>query len=174
LNKLQGVTVPTSDPLDILLAHDLWATRQILSACEKLTADQFARKFDIGPGSLQATITHMISAMSTWCDTLAERPLRPRIDQSGAQYSAAQSFSLLDESAAEFKSLAKSRPLDQIVKRTREGKESRFTRGVVLMHVATHGMHHRAQCLNMLKHLGVSPLPMSSIAEWSRVVDSPH
>ena len=24
-----------------------------------------------------------------------------------------------------------------------------------LVHVTTHGMHHRAQCLNMLRHLGV-------------------
>jgi uncharacterized damage-inducible protein DinB len=58
------------------------------------------------------------------------------------------------------------------VKRTRDGKEYSFTRGVVITHVATHGMHHRAQCLNMLKHLGVSPLPPSSVTEWARMADS--
>jgi uncharacterized damage-inducible protein DinB len=31
----------------------------------------------------------------------------------------------------------------------------------------THGMHHRAQCLNMLRRLGVQPLPPSSVAEWT-------
>jgi uncharacterized damage-inducible protein DinB len=28
-------------------------------------------------------------------------------------------------------------------------------------------MHHRAQCLNMLRKLGVTPLPKSSVAEWT-------
>jgi uncharacterized damage-inducible protein DinB len=37
----------------------------------------------------------------------------------------------------------------------------------VLTHVTTHGMHHRAQCLNMLRQLGVTPLPPSSVTEWT-------
>jgi uncharacterized damage-inducible protein DinB len=163
--------MPTSNPLDILLEHDIWATRQILRACEKLTAEQFARRFEIGPGSLQATITHMISAVRTWTDTLAQQTPRPRPDQSGIQYSAAQLAAMFDETAGEFIAMAKSHPLDQIVKRVRDGKEYSFTRGAVITHVATHGMHHRAQCLNMLRHLGVSPLPPSSVAEWSRLAD---
>jgi len=166
--------MPTSDPLEILLAHDRWATRQILLACEKLSPEQFARKFEIGPGSLQAATTHLIAAMNAWSDTLAERPQRPRIDQNGAQYTPAQLLPLLDEATSEFAKMATSRPLDQIVKRTREGKEYTFTRGAVLAHVATHGVHHRAQCLNMLRHLGVSPLPLSSVIEWSRAVDFPQ
>jgi uncharacterized damage-inducible protein DinB len=159
----------TSNPLDILLQHDKWATQQILFACEKLTAEQFTKKFEIGPGSLQATITHMIGAIRAWTDTLAVREQRPRPEQSGIQYSPSQLLQLLDESEDEFIAIATKHPLDQIVKRTREGKEYSFTRGVVITHVTTHGMHHRAQCLNMLKHLGVSPLPPSSIAEWSRM-----
>ena len=167
--------MPTTDLLDIILAHDHWASRQILLICEKLPPEQFSQKFKLGPGSLQATFTHMLAAMNTWADTLAARPLRPRIDQpSSPPLSAPQLLSILDTSSAEFKSLAKSHPLDEIVTRVREGKEFRFTRAVVLTHVATHGMHHRAQCLNMLKQLGVSPLPPSSIAEWSRIVDFPQ
>ncbi|MGA2231355.1 MAG: DinB family protein [Tepidisphaeraceae bacterium] len=158
----------TSNPLDILLEHDQWATTQILHACEKLTADQFARKFEMGPGSLQATLTHMISAKKTWTDTLMERPLTARIDQTGAVYSLGQLLELHKESGDEFMLVARKHPLDEIVKRTREGKEFSFTRGVVIAQVTTHGMHHRAQCLNMLRHLGVKPLPMSSVAEWAR------
>lgn len=164
--------MPASNPLDILLEHDKWATRLILQACEKLTADQFARRFEIGPGSLQATTTHMIAAMKTWTDTLAQRPPGPRVDQQGTRYTPAQLLSMHEESAAEFAAIAKKHPLDQIVKRTRDGKEFSFARGVVITHVATHGMHHRAQCLNMLKHLGVSPLPPSSVTEWSRIEEA--
>ena len=35
----------------------------------------------------------------------------------------------------------------------------------MLAHVATHGMHHRAQCLNMLRQLG-APLPEIDLLEW--------
>ncbi len=36
---------------------------------------------------------------------------------------------------------------------TLAGKTHRFALGAALVHVTTHGMHHRAQCLNMLRHL---------------------
>jgi uncharacterized damage-inducible protein DinB len=45
----------------------------------------------------------------------------------------------------------------------------RFARAAVLAHVTTHGMHHRAQCLNILRRLGVTPLRPSSVAEWTWV-----
>jgi uncharacterized damage-inducible protein DinB len=46
-----------------------------------------------------------------------------------------------------------------------------LSRGGVITHVATHGMHHRAQCLNMLRQLGVTPLPKSSVVEWMVTAD---
>lgn len=163
--------MPTSNPIDILLAHDAWATRQILLVCERLAPEQFSKKFDLGPGSLQATITHMLAAMQTWNDTLAQRPLRDRIDMDGKKYSPAELLVLLDQVTADFAAIARAHPLDGIVKRIRNDKEFSFARAAIITHVATHGMHHRAQCLNMLKQLGVKPLPPSSIAEWSREVD---
>ena len=50
-------------------------------------------------------------------------------------------------------------------------KTFEFMRGAVLMQVTTHGMHHRAQCINMLRQLGVKPLPNSSVADWMRSAD---
>ena len=74
---------------------------------------------------------------------------------------------LFDESADDFAKSVRGHPLDEIVSRERNGKMYSFTRGAVLTHVATHGMHHRAQCLNMLRKLGVAPLPPSSVMEWT-------
>jgi uncharacterized damage-inducible protein DinB len=65
--------MPTSDPLDILLAHDRWATRNILDACSKLSDEQFHQRFEMGPGSLHDTITHVLAAMRLWGDLLASR-----------------------------------------------------------------------------------------------------
>ena len=161
------------DPVEILLDHDRWATRQIIEACAQLTSEQFSQKFNMGPGSLQATTTHIISATRAWNDTLAQRPQQPRLDQSGTLYTPAQLLPLLESAADELKAQATRLPLDQTVSRTREGVTYTFTRGAVLTHVTTHAMHHRAQCLNMLRQLGVQPLPPSSVTEWTWIADRP-
>jgi uncharacterized damage-inducible protein DinB len=163
--------MPTSNPLDILLKHDRWATRQILDTCGSLTAEQFNRKFETGPGSLHATVTHILGAQRFWGDLLAGREERPRLEQPGTQRTPGDLTALHEEIAAEFAATSAAHPLEDTVSRVRNGKTHVFTRGAVLTHVATHGMHHRAQCLNMLRHLGVSPLPPSSVTEWQIMAD---
>lgn len=161
--------MPTSDPLDILLAHDQWATRQMLDTCAKLTDEQFHRRFEMGPGSLHDTLTHILAATRVWGDLLASREQRPRLE--GTHRTVADLTALHDEIAKDFATSARAHPVDGLVSRVREGKTYTFTRGAVIMQVTTHAMHHRAQCLNMLRTLGVTPLPPSSAIEWARMAD---
>ena len=160
--------MPESDPLRILLSHDRWATAQILDACDGLTADQFHRRFEIGPGSLHDALTHVVGAMRAMTETLAGREPRPRLEGDGQRRTPGQLRSLFEEACREFSAEARRRPLEETVsRRTRDGRTLTMTRGAVLTHVTTHGTHHRAQCLNMLRHLGVNPLPPSGVAEWT-------
>ena len=46
------------------------------------------------------------------------------------------------------------------------GESFRFRRATALAYVTTHGMHHRAQALNMLRQLGVTPLPEIDVIDW--------
>lgn len=160
-----------SDPLEILLTHNQWATRQILQACAPLTPEQFHRQFEMGPGSLHATATHILMAMQTWTDVLNQKPPRPRLDQDGAVRTPAQLLDLLDQTCADFSTAVKAKPLSDTVQRVRDGKTMTFTHGTVFTHVMTHNMHHRAQCLNMLRHVGVQPLPPSAVTEWARLTN---
>jgi uncharacterized damage-inducible protein DinB len=164
--------MPKSDPLEILLAFDLWATRQILEACAKVNHEQFHQRFEIGPGSLHAATTHIVGAMQAWTQTLAGQERGPRLEEDGRQRTPAEILALLQTAAAALAEQAHRRPLDEMVSRVRDDKTYRFTRGAVLMQVMTHGMHHRAQCLNMLRHLGVKPLPPSSVTEWTICADA--
>ncbi|MBM4053002.1 MAG: hypothetical protein FJ270_09740 [Planctomycetes bacterium] len=148
-----------SDPLDILLRHDAWATREVLRACSRLTDEQWRRRFEIGPGSLHDTLTHVVGAMLRWADRIDGPPteLRPSIE-SGVQRTPAELLRLLDTAAsglAASAERARARGLGTEFEVTLAGQAHRFTRGAALVHVATHGMHHRAQCLNMLRHLAV-------------------
>lgn len=158
--------MPASDPLTILLRHDHWATRQIIDAAATLPPDALHRRFDIGPGSLHDTLIHICGAMRVWTDVLHRRDIRPR-PEGGPPLAIPQIRALLEESAAGLQAAANLGPLPDPVTRTRDGKTYTYTRGAVLTHITTHSTHHRAQCLNMLRHLGVTSLPQSSVTEWT-------
>ena len=63
--------MPTSNPADVLLVHNRWATRNLIEACAKLTREQFHQPFEMGRGSLHRTMVHILSAMQGWGDLLA-------------------------------------------------------------------------------------------------------
>ncbi len=162
--------VMTGNPLDILLEHDRWANRQMIEACAKLTEEQFHRRFEMGPGSLHDTMTHVLGAQRRWGDMLAGREQRPRLED--ARRTAAELLALLEEISADFATSARAHPPEGEVVGSRGGKSYTFTRGGIITHVATHGMHHRAQCLNMLRQIGVNPLPPSAVVEWIHLADT--
>jgi len=161
----------TCEPLDILLAHDRWATLELLGVCRGLTEEEFGRVFPMGVGSLKMTVGHMVWAMMTWTDTLEGREVKGRPAAYEAGFSAGELVGMHERAFAAFEAAARRHPVEGVVKRVREGREHLFSRGAVITHVATHGMHHRAQCLNMLRQLGVKKLPASSVAEWTRLAD---
>jgi len=163
--ELKESVMPEHDPATILLIHNKWANTQIMTACASMSEDDFKRSFEMGMGSLYATMVHIGGAMRGWSDLLAGRGFRARAEE--ASYERAALVAMLDEAADELMQLAKAHPMDEIVTRERGGQEYSFARGAVITHVTTHGMHHRAQCLNMMRHLGVTELPRTSVVEWT-------
>lgn len=163
--------MPSSDPIQILLDTSDWATRHLLDACAPLSHDQFHHRFDIGPGSLHDAITHILGSTRAWTDMLAAREQRDRLESQGP-YSVAELATLADEILADFRRHALARPFAESVIGQRGERTYTFTRGGIITHVLTHGFHHRAQCLNMLRHLGVERLPRSAVVEWMLKVDA--
>jgi uncharacterized damage-inducible protein DinB len=159
--------MPSSDYLEILFGYDRWATGEILKACEQLSDDQFHRRFEIGPGSLHDTTTHILGAMRLWTQVMGGVNPPQRLDQDGVKRKPAELVQLLDAITGDFAREAHRLAPSETVTRVRDGKSMQFTRGTVLMQVMTHGAHHRAQCLNMLRQTGLKPLPKSSVVEWT-------
>jgi uncharacterized damage-inducible protein DinB len=160
-----STTPITAEPMSILAAHDRWATRQLLDACEKLSSEQLHRTFEMGIGSLHDTLIHDAAAVRVWAETLLRAPATPWPSNDPRPVSELRAMA---ESAFDLLVKAAAGPMGEVFERTRQGVTTSYTRATILCHVHTHGMHHRAQCLNMLRHLGVSPLPQSSVVEWSR------
>jgi uncharacterized damage-inducible protein DinB len=159
-----------TEPLEILLAHDRWATGLMLDACDKLTGEQFHQPFDIGIGSLHNNLTHTIAAMRIWGDVLDRVVPRPWVDNTPHR-TIAELRSMHAEAADQIERAAFIGPLDETFIRQRDDKVFTYSRGAILTHVTTHAMHHRAQCLNMLRRLGLTDLPESSVVQWSRSFD---
>lgn len=153
-----------SDPMEVLLLHNLWATRHILQTCEKLSDEQLHRRFEMGRGSLHDTTLHMIQVVRGWGDLLAGREFV--VPNPNDRKTVAEQLVMLEQVSDDFTAIARKYPTAEMVTRERGGKTYSFSRGGVVTHVMTHGMHHRAQCLNMLRQVGVNPLPTSSVVEW--------
>jgi uncharacterized damage-inducible protein DinB len=158
-----------ADPITSGLAHDLWATDQLLASMASLSSGQLHQTFPIGLGSLHETIVHNMGAIRVWTDVLARREVRPwitppntptahrTIDQLKAEYEA---------NHADLCQAAGAGPMHETLTRIRNDKTFTYTRATILIHIFTHNAHHRAQAINMLRQLSCSPLPKSSTTEW--------
>lgn len=157
----------TSDPLGILLGHNRWANRELLNRSREFSPAQFHQRFEIGPGSLHDTLSHIIGATFRWADRIDGRPLRPSIerppsapkDSPMSPRTPEELTALNDQACADLAAVvARVRGADALaqVRDWKFGDEScRFTVCAAIIHVTNHGMHHRAQCLNMFRHLGM-------------------
>ncbi len=148
------------DVLDCLLEHDAWTTRELLMCCRGVSDEAWSRPFEMGPGSLGATFAHVVGTMEHWADRVGDRPDRDEYTGGSAPSPGVDDLlDRLDAAATDLRAVARgvtaSERLDEIMQLTYQGTTYRFTRGIALIHVATHGMHHRAQILNMLRHVGV-------------------
>ncbi len=181
----------TSDPVDVMLAHDAWATRMLLNTCRGLTYEQFHRPFDLGLKTVHLTMTHIVSVMRRWSDRIGERTLRPMLDAVPGAPSAVgaearertveELLALLDEAERDARAViagVRKQGFDMLLRlefpdETGRKKRHTFAKGTALVHLCTHSMHHRAQVIAMLRMLGVSTIPDTDPIAWQEVTELP-
>lgn len=154
-----------SDIAAILLGHSLAADLELLAACRPLTDEQLDKPFEMGPGSVRATLMHNLGAVRVWADGFAGRERRAWLPDEGP-FSVAQMESMAEQLHDDWKDIAGRFPLDEVLTSERNGVTRRYTRAHIIAHVTTHSVHHRAQAINMLRHLGVEPRPTGSVMSW--------
>ena len=156
---------PPTDPPIVLLDFDAWANDQLFDACQPLSNEDLDRSFEMGLGTLRKTMTHMLGAMRGWTDVLIEAdPPRPRLEHDPDR-SVDDLRKLHETISPAFRLACFDGSHGDVLTPDRNGKTHKFSRGGIMMHVMTHSMHHRAQCLNMLRHLGREQ-PQSSVMHW--------
>ncbi len=137
-----------------LFNHNDWANRSIAELCEGLADDVLDAPRTMGFGSLRNTLFHILEAEKLWLERWQGQPWRPlQADAQGmtiqqisdqARDIAAQRNELLSrEQATGFSRLVEFQDSQQ--------NFSKFRLGSLLNHVSNHGIHHRAQALNLLR-----------------------
>lgn len=141
--------------IEDLYAYNDWANAKVLSLCEGLTDQQLDAPREMGFGTLRATLFHILTAEIVWMERWQSVPWRPfPVDPEG------MSIEAMEKGLAEV--AAKRRDL------IAEGRENRWSNRIaymdskktefdhklcdLLLHVANHSVHHRAQALNFLRH----------------------
>lgn len=158
------------DMLDRLLRHDAWTTRRLMELCVPLSDTQLDQRFPIGFGTLRQTFIHVVRNLEVWTALIAgsdrinaKPPVDTRIatlierfdDAWDALYAVARRIT--DEGR-----------LDRTFVDRLDDPPWRKSNGAGILHIATHGMHHRAQILYMLRQLQVDDVPEGDALSWEQ------
>jgi uncharacterized damage-inducible protein DinB len=165
--------MPSSvDLLRRLREHQLWVRDKLLAAARNLTPQQLCERFPIGQGTYLATLTHLYAAELVWINAITGAdhtgsPFGVSFDSIDALSSA---WKTLDQSWMAFYGALDEASLSELVRKVPSsgGPITATPLADVLMHLALHSSHTAAQAINMLRQLGVSPLPDPMLISLSR------
>jgi uncharacterized damage-inducible protein DinB len=164
----------TVDVIRRLHAHRAWVNSKLLAAAHTLTNDKLRQGLPIGQGSIWKSLVHMYAAEYVWLEALLgdQRPVAPGdlADKLPGNQEGQRPISSLDELCEKWTQLDErwtryletlaENDLDGLVaKITTTGKVYATRRGDVLLHVCTHAHYTSAQVVNMLRQVGLDPLP---------------
>jgi uncharacterized damage-inducible protein DinB len=167
--------------IDVLLAYDAWANRQMLEACRPLTPAQFERPLDAGHGSLAATIDHLIMSLFFFADRLNRVVPVERYDPLARSWTADDLISIFEHGSRELRTAVtqalSAHALTDMLSWTDTDQEDvdpldQVSYAVALAQIIDHGIHHRTQAMTMLRQLGIETPTEWHPFEWDEATRS--
>lgn len=143
--------------IDDLYRYNSWANERIFALCADLSDAQLDEPRELGLGSLRNTLFHMLAAEEVWFERWTNVPWRP-FPLTADGLSLGEIRRRLDRVAIEraaFMERERSALASRICQ-YKDGKGNTWANRLdgLLLHVANHAIHHRAQALNYLKRFG--------------------
>jgi len=159
--------IPNMDLLDRMLRHDAWATSQLLQIAATLSDECLDRSFNLGHQTIRQTFEHTIWNIECWTDLMTSDSVRER-DRDGTSISQlterhAHASQQLYRFARE---IADGGRLNESYVDHLDSPPRRKSIAGTLLHLATHGVHHRAQVRFMLRQCGITNLPDDDALTW--------
>jgi uncharacterized damage-inducible protein DinB len=151
------------DTIQSYLRYSDWAQERMLRGAEALTDAQLDRKFEMGVGSLRQTLAHLRDAEAWWLSNwtsgagalFPENPSRESIDEISSSFRAT-----CGRREKFLEPISDADLMRHIDATPRPGMIRTFRLGVTLLQICHHGTHHRAQAINMLRHVGGEVIPL--------------
>lgn len=159
------------DILDRLLGHDAATTRELLLLCDGLSDAQLDHDFEFGQGTLRRTLEHIVGNIETWTALITGGSdfAKPGGENPVPLTTLLERFDAIAPRFAMVARMSRDQDrLDDTFVDVLEAVPRRKTVGGAILHLATHGMHHRAQLLIMLELLGIRHDIESDALGWER------
>lgn len=157
-----------------LHAHRAWCTANLRGAAADLSDEQRRTPFDVGQGSVWATLVHLYAAEYAWLEALEgnENPPLYKQDVFASWDELDTAWAALDERWQRYLDRLTDADLAQPVRKVSTssgaGRPHVTAASDVLLHVCTHAQYTTAQAVNMLRQLGVTPLPQTMLITLAR------
>jgi uncharacterized damage-inducible protein DinB len=145
------------DTLRSYFRYSDWGQERMLQATAPLSDVQLDRKFEMGVGTLRETLAHLRDAEHWWLTNWTKGPgeLFPEGGSRESIDTIASSFAKTREARNDMLQTMTDGDLARRVDATpRPGMIKSFPLGVTMLQLCHHGTHHRAQAVNMLRHVG--------------------
>jgi uncharacterized damage-inducible protein DinB len=143
--------------------HSVWALRELIRHARTLAPADLEKNLGIGPGSFRENLVHTIEAMVYFGENFAGRDYDP------ARYPEMKERSKTLDGLSELLDIAHERLRAAMVGACAGGARERvlwpnasggyLPTAAAIAQVFDHSTLHRAQCVNMLKTLGIDPAP---------------
>ncbi len=145
-----------------------WAMSQVLEAARPLDDSRLDQPFEMGMASLRKSIQHMLDAERWWLANWAvDNSPFPRDEAPRSLPAMNEQFAQVSGQRNAFVDALDGDDATRVVHVTAGGPKTCFRVTESLLQLCSHGTHHRAQCLNMLRQLGVKP-PAIDLIVWLR------
>ena len=155
------------DILDRYLGYEAWTLRYFINRCREVSPSQLHERFDIGHGTMHATLDHIIGNLEVWTDLMRERPVRhlPPLVETTDGY-----LQRFDDAMADFANCARTLVaegrLDETYVDVLDNPPTPKTFGGTLLHVLTHTTVHRWEIQHLLQRLGLRDLIEGDALSW--------
>jgi uncharacterized damage-inducible protein DinB len=153
-----------------ILRYGDWANEKIVGASTDLADQQLDRVFDIGRGSLRKTLLHILAGESVWLRRWQEdcETPWPSEDEPASPATIAGRFAeMIRNRDRFFATIDAGRLTRAVVYRDSKGGLYSASLGDMMLQMCLHSTHHRAQAVNILRRLDVSP-PELDYMMWVR------
>ena len=148
-----------------LFAYNEWANARVLSAAEKLPAEELLRDVQISHKSILGTLLHVAGADWIWLERWHGRS--PARDEAWSQWTEDSCAdlatlqdrwnNLIDRRTKYVADLDDSRLLSELNFKLLSGDASSMLLVHQMQHVVNHATLHRGQVVGMIRQLGIDP-----------------